>query len=149
MIASAQTLRILRPVSPFFERGKAFGYTYGLGPAGYDIRLSGGIVLQPGGFAKGAALEHFDMPDNLLGVVHDKSTWARQGICLQNTVIEPGWRGYLTLEITNHSEIYIQLLAGVPIAQVVFHLLDLPTDRPYNGKYQDQEQGPQEAKLEF
>ena len=34
-----------------------------------------------------------------MGIVHDKSTWARRGLVVQNTVIEPGWHGYLTIEV--------------------------------------------------
>jgi dCTP deaminase len=38
-----------------------------------------------------------------MGIVHDKSTWARRGLVVQNTVIEPGWHGYqTTIELTNH-----------------------------------------------
>lgn len=149
MIASAQTLRVLRPVDPFCERMKTQGMTYGVGPAGYDIRLAEGMVLEPGELKLGSTLERFNMPKGLLGVVHDKSTWARMGIAVQNTVIEPGWRGYLTLELTNHSRGYKQIMAGCPIAQVIFHYLDFPTDTPYAGKYQDQPEGAQEAKLDF
>ena len=43
------------------------------------------------------------MPSDVLGQVCDKSTWARRGVAVQNTIIEPGWRGYLTVELTNHS----------------------------------------------
>ena len=59
---------------------------------------------------------------------------------------EPGWRGYLTLEISHHGLRQIHLPAGCSIAQVVFHLLDAVTDEPYDGKYQDQAAGPQPAK---
>lgn len=149
MIASAQTLRKLQPVIPFMERTKAHGMTFGLGPAGYDIRIAEGMMLAPGEFRKAFSMERFVLPPILLGVVHDKSTWARMGICLQNTVIEPGWQGYLTLEITNHSTEYVQICHGAPIAQVVFHFLDEPTCIPYNGKYQDQPAEAVPAKLEF
>jgi dCTP deaminase len=88
------------------------------------------------------------MPNNVVGIVHDKSSLARQGIAVQNTVAEPGWRGYLTLEITNHYVNKILLLKGDAIAQVVFHFLDEPTELIYDGKYQDQQRGPQEARNE-
>jgi len=129
--------------------------TYGEGPAGYDVRLDLGTnidgssrtehSLWPGEFMLSATVEKFLMPKNVLGIVHDKSTWARQGIACQNTVIEPGWRGYLTLEITNHGRIPIKFESGMPIAQVVFHFVDQMTDG-YEGKYQDQEAGPQSAR---
>lgn len=102
--------------------------------------------LKPGEFALASAVEEFQMPDDLLGVVHDKSSWARRGLTLQNTVIEPGWRGFLTLELTNHGKDLLWLHRGVGICQVIFHVLDEPTYHPYNGKYQDQQAGPQEAR---
>ena len=148
MIASAQTLRKLLPVSPFCERTKFNGMTYGVGPAGYDLRIKEDVSLDPGGFVLASCLEEFSMPGNLLGVVHDKSTWARLGLCVQNTVIEPGWCGYLTIELTNHSKQQLHIKAGTPICQVVFHILDKPTEAPYNGKYQNQKEGVQEAILE-
>lgn len=156
MIASAQTLRKYQPLTPFVERQTAFGMTFGLGPAGYDIRIAENIDLWAGRFALASSMEEFMMPDNMLGIVHDKSTWARLGLCVQNTVIEPGWKGFLTLELTNHSNPStwdhargpLELKAGMPIAQIIFHILDQPTDSPYKGKYQNQKEGPQEAILE-
>lgn len=130
-------------------------FTYGCGPAGYDLRLDEVAgwppgrqmwPLDPGEFALASAVEEFQMPDDLLGVVHDKSSWARRGLALQNTVIEPGWRGFLTLELTNHGKDRLWLPRGVGICQVIFHLLDEPTYHPYEGKYQDQAAGPQEAR---
>lgn len=156
MIASAQTLRSLRPVEPFEERGVAGGMSFGLSAAGYDVRFhkadckegSMGYTLAPGEFTLASTLERFKMPTNLLGIVHDKSTWARAGLAVQNTVIEPGWEGYLTLELTNHGPGMLYFLKGMPIAQIVFHLLDHPTESPYDGKYQHQEAGPQHARYE-
>jgi dCTP deaminase len=148
MIASAQTLRGLRPVEPFEDRKVFEGMSYGLSSAGYDIRIAEDTHLAPGEFSLASSIERFWMPFSLLGIVHDKSTWARKGIAVQNTVIEPGWRGYLTLELTNHSDKYVFIKSGSPIAQVVFHLLDHPTEQPYQGKYQDQQAGPQHARSE-
>jgi dCTP deaminase len=145
MIASGKSIRNRQFITPFSERSKAFGMTYGLSPAGYDLRVGQSIVLYPGDFKLGSCLERMVMPNDLLGVVHDKSTWARQGLALQNTVIEPGWEGYLTIELTNHGRYRIVLEKGMPICQVVFHILDEPTDQPYRGKYQNQLEGPQEA----
>lgn len=149
MILAAQDIRVRQPLMPMFERTRTHGMTFGLGPAGYDIRIAQDRILLPFfGFRLASAIERFDMPDDVLGVVHDKSTWARRGITVQNTVIEPGWRGYLTLEITNHSWRLVRLRAGMPIAQVIFHRLSSPTVIPYAGKYQDQAAGPQPARIE-
>jgi dCTP deaminase len=154
----------MRIITPFSERTIIRGMSYGLSSSGYDIRVefAQGVrqlalasprsskLTWPVSFALAATIEHFKMPDNVLGIVHDKSTWARVGIAVQNTVIEPGWRGHLTLELTNHGDSDITICEGDPIAQVVFHWLDMPTEHPYpdTGKYQDQGRGPQQARLE-
>lgn len=87
------------------------------------------------------------MPNNLLGKVCDKSSWARRGLVVQNTVIEPGWHGYLTLELSNIGDEVISITRGTPIAQIVFHLLLEDTEQPYSGRYQNQDPGPQQARL--
>jgi dCTP deaminase len=153
-VLSGQTIRRLGIVTPFVERTSEGGVTHGVGPAGYDLRVNLGdefddgdeCVIGPGRFQLAATLEHFTMPDDVLGVIHDKSSWARRGLCVQNTVIEPGWRGYLTLELTNHGLEHLVLTQGGAIAQVIFHRLDETAEHPYDGKYQDQEAGPQGAR---
>lgn len=147
-VACNQTLWKLKPVFPMCERTKINGMTYGVGPAGIDLRIDGHAVIEPNGFKLASCIEYFKMPDNLLGVVHDKSTWARLGLCVQNTVIEPGWKGFLTIELTNHSRDVINIQDASPICQVVFHLLDKSTCQPYDGKYQNQSEGAQKAILE-
>lgn len=132
-------------VSPFHERTVLHGMTYGLGPHGYDVRLREELRLTQGCFKLGSTIEHFKMPNDVMAQVCDKSSLARQGVFVQNTIIEAGWRGYLTLEITYHGW-ELTLGAGCPIAQIVFMRLEEPTEQPYEGKYQDQEAGPQEAR---
>ena len=88
------------------------------------------VRIPPGGFTLASTLEEFDMPDDVLGIVHDKSTWARMGLAAQNTVIEPGWNGYLTLELTNHGDEEIFIDDGTPIVQIIFHMLDQPAEPP-------------------
>ncbi len=160
MILSAQSIRAARLLNPLHERTRLHGSTYGLGPAGYDLRLvlppaaagqeqcppDGVYNLQPGEFLLTAAEEWFDMPGDVLGIVHDKSSFARRGMSVFNTVIEPGWRGFLTLELVNLGREVIRLHAGQGIAQVIFHALDQRTEQPYEGKYQDQQWGPQAAR---
>lgn len=148
MILSAQSIAEVIPLTPIEPRTRAFGLTYGLGPAGYDIRIQQSLRLYPHEFRLASSYEQFRMPTNLLGIVHDKSTWARKGLCVQNTVIEPGWRGFLTLELTNHGRDIIDLQSRMPIAQIIFHLLDHDTSQPYEGKYQDQESGAHNAIFE-
>ncbi len=80
------------------------------------------------------------MPDYLVGVVHDKSTWARRGLSVFNTVLEPGWKGFLTLELVYHGRDRLHIPAGSGIAQVLFHeTMDYAS---YDGKYQNQADKP-------
>lgn len=153
-VLSAQTLRRIRPVEPFCERTTSYGLTFGCGPAGYDVRVAEHVHLHLDGLYLASTVERFAMPDDVLAVVHDKSTWARRGVLVQNTIVEPGWCGYLTLELTFHrladakdAPYDFVIEAGSPIAQIVFHRLDEPTDSPYRGRYQDQKSGPQPARL--
>lgn len=145
MVLSAQTIRVElgSRIRPFAERTVENGMTYGLSCAGYDLRIKDSVILQPGGFELVTTIERFDFPDDILGKLADKSSWARRGVAVQNTVFEPGWRGFPTLEVSNHGSAVVSILAGSPIAQMVFHRLDAPTDQPYgDGKYQDQPQVP-------
>ena len=128
--------------------------SYGCGAASYDIRLAEDIDLYEGLVTLASATERFIMPSDVCGVVHDKSSLARAGILVQNTFIDPGWRGYLTLEISYHQLTdspnitkSLKLTAGMPIAQIVFHRLDEITHRPYSGQYQDQQAGAQPSNL--
>lgn len=123
--------------------------TFGLGPCGYDVRIEfdkdGAIdhlTMPPGDFILTSTMEQIWMPRDLVATVHDKSSWARRGLSVQNTVIEPNWCGFLTLELHNQSHQHIYLERGMPIAQIMFHMLDEPTDLPYCGKYQMQKRGP-------
>jgi dCTP deaminase len=154
---------------PFSARTKLHGLSYGLSMAGYDIRIAETVTLGAGtgwrslwnaikhrvtgkgnltSFSLASSVEHFVMPKNVLGIVHDKSTHVREGITVQNTVVEPGWHGFLTLELTNESARDITILAGTPIAQIVLHLLSGVPDKIYDGKYQGQGAGPQAARYE-
>ena len=158
MILPAQTIRALcnppsflqqKPmVSPFTERGVFQGMSFGLSAAGYDIRVKQDIRLLPDKFILASAIEEFHFPNDILGVVHDKSSLARRGLSVFNTVIEPGWFGFLTLELRNQGDDIINLSAGAPIAQIIFHRLEAPTQLPYQGKYQGQADEPIPTLLE-
>jgi dCTP deaminase len=146
MIIPAQTLRKIKPVEPFYERTLHNGMSYGLGPAGYDVRVAENMTIAAGRFILASTIERFNIPTDVLAQVCDKSTWARRGLAVQNTIIEPGWRGHLTIELTNHGSVDVAIGAGDPIAQIIFFRLEEPTELPYSGKYQDQERGPQKAR---
>ncbi|AWY03411.1 dCTP deaminase [Escherichia phage phi G17] len=140
------------------------GVSYGLGEAGYDIRIKQDITfyrlfgLIPmvkvvdgkqishhlGKFALASAIEKFNMSPSCVAIVHDKSTWARRALSVFNTVIEPGWKGYLTLELVYHGRKKLHIPAGSGIAQVLFHLVQEPAT--YTGKYNNQENKPVAAR---
>lgn len=135
------------------------GTSFGLGEAGYDIRIKQEICFYAGDegrrvivqgksnlggrFTLASAKDEFQMPDDLVGIVHDKSTWARRGLSVFNTVVEPGWKGFLTLELVYHGEDELVIPAGSGIAQVIFHRTSQPAH--YNGKYQGQADEPVKA----
>lgn len=168
MVLNGKSLYNAAPIKNMLAgKETAHGTSYGLGEAGYDIRIKQsvvfsrrnksslmGVAIEPtveecvlfiqGRFALASAIEEFQMPYNLTGIVHDKSTWARRGLSVFNTVIEPGWSGFLTLELVYHGEDELIIPAGAGIAQVMFHML---SDRAaYNGKYQNQEDRPVPAR---
>ena len=104
--------------------------------------------VMPPCFALAHTVEDFAMPDNVSGQICDKSTYARMGVSCFNTFFDPGFRGNGTLELVNLSANVIVIRAGDPICQIVFNWLDVPTDRPYEGKYQDQPRAPVAAIME-
>lgn len=133
------------------------GVSHGLAEVGYDIRIKQDIrfsayngnrgptvwvdsIPYRGRFTIASAMEEFEMPLDLAGVVHDKSTWARNGLSVFNTVIEPGWKGFLTLELVYHGENGLHIPAGSGIAQVLFH--QAMVRAAYDGKYQNQADKP-------
>ena len=149
-ILSAQTIRAVhkqRPlITPFKQQYALNGFTGGLGPHGYDIRIAEDIWLFWGVTRLASSVEHFNMPDNLRGITLNKSSWRRRGLEVgAATILEAGWRGHLTLELTLLRPWPLFIRSGTPIAQVEFSFLDQPTDRPYRGKYQDQPPRPVSA----
>lgn len=136
-------------VWPYNERTVVRGKSFGVSHCGYDVRISLGekgdrIQLAPNSSILAVTYERIKMPNDLMAIVHDKSSWARMFVATQNTVLEPGWEGFITLEITTHSE-YVTIYDGDPIAQLIFHRLEKATQKPYTGKYQNQPNVPVEA----
>ncbi len=159
MIINGRHLLEAAPIKDMInDKMRQHGVSFGLSEAGYDIRIKqsiwfrpdGGVVVndkyQDGNFTLASAIEEFHMPSDLVGIVHDKSTWARQGLSVFNTVIEPSWRGHLTLELVYHGRNGLHIPAGAGIAQVIFH--QTSANAYYDGKYQNQADMPVSAKME-
>ena len=122
------------------------GVSHGMSEAGYDIRIAQDIVLHPfRRFRLASTMERFQMPTDMAAIIHDKSTWARRGLSVFNTVAEPGWQGWLTLELVYHRWGLLRIPAGAGIAQAVFHRIEHPADYGA-GKYQNQEDRPVAAR---
>lgn len=164
MVINKTRLLEMAPIKNMLgTKEKHNGCSHGLSEAGYDIRVKQTVIftpanplgyldigtaaikwmegetqygdVTPGNFTLASAIEEFDMPDNLVGIVHDKSTWARKRLSVFNTVIEPGWKGFLTLELVYHGHDKLIIPAGTGIAQVIFH--ELSSSASYDGKYQN------------
>jgi dCTP deaminase len=152
-VLSGKTVEKLKIMEPYCKRTRhSNGMTYGGGSSSYDCRIDVGpdnvtkqIVIRPGKFKLAATMEKFKMPKNVCGFVKDKSTYARMGLSVFNTFIDPGWEGYLTIEIANHGDSTITLTQGEPICQIVFMFTDEETEG-YEGKYQNQKRGAVPAK---
>tara|TARA_R110001606_G_scaffold57180_1_gene138223 strand:+ start:93 stop:539 length:447 start_codon:yes stop_codon:yes gene_type:complete len=143
MIINGKTLGHARPIVDMeYSKQQAHGTSYGLSEAGYDIRIKQSVWLHPfKRFALASTVERFQIPKYMAGIVHDKSTWARRGLSVFNTVIEPDWRGFLTLELVYHGWKPLRIPAGAGIAQVIFHRTEEIASYA-NGKYQDQADRP-------
>lgn len=161
-----------RPLlSPFVARqeGKP---SYGLGSYGYDLRLGrrmlvppadasvvldplqfpasrfraidadDGFELPPNSHVVAESVERFDVPDDVCGVCWGKSSYARCGLLVNVTPLEPGWRGILTLALANVSPLPIRLHVGQGIVQVIFFRGARPertyAEKEAGGAYQDQ-----------
>ena len=141
VINGQQLLRDKPIVNMETSKKRLHGVSYGLAEAGYDIRVKQDLYFDINKrFMLASTIEEFNMPSYLVGVVHDKSTWARQGLSVLNTIIEPGWKGFLTLELVYHGDKSLIIKAGSGIAQVLFH--ETFNDAIYSGKYQNQEDRP-------
>ncbi len=165
----AETSRLLEPFIPTSVRSGVI--SYGLGPYGYDLRLdktyrrpSGvhavldphqvedidfetvsedRIVIPPGHFILGRSLEYFRMPKKVLGLVFGKSTYARCGVLVNVTPLEPEWTGFLTIAIANCGSRPAAVHPLQGIAQVIFiESADLPVKsyKDLDGKYDGQDE---------
>lgn len=126
-------------ISPFTEdQHKHFG----LSGASYDVRIAQTVWVWPLFGRLACTMERFCLPGDVVAEVKDKSSLARSFVLVQNTFINSGWRGYLTLELTRDRPWPRRIKAGTPIAQIVFTWLDESTGLPYRGKYQNQGPAP-------
>ena len=103
------------------------------------------FMLHPGEFVLGSTLEHIELPDDLVARLEGKSSLGRVGLLIHSTAgyVDPGWKGHLTLELSNVANLPITLYQGMKIGQISYAQLSTAADRPYGSpglgsKYQGQ-----------
>ncbi len=158
-------------ISPFEDRLHREGVvSYGLSSYGYDARCSTEFkiftnvdsavvdpkafseksfvdrstdicVIPPNSFALARTVEYFKIPDDVLVICLGKSTYARCGIIVNVTPLEPGWEGHVTLEFSNTTPLPAKIYANEGVAQFIFLKGDSPCEVTYrsrSGKYMSQ-----------
>jgi dCTP deaminase len=98
-------------------------------------------IIPPNSFALARTVEYFRIPRNVLTVCLGKSTYARCGIIVNVTPLEPEWEGHVTLEFSNTTNLPARIYAGEGVAQMLFFESDEVCETSYKdrgGKYQGQ-----------
>jgi dCTP deaminase len=98
-------------------------------------------IIPPNSFALARTVEYFRIPRNVLTICLGKSTYARCGIIVNVTPLEPEWEGHVTLEFSNTTTLPAKVYANEGVAQVLFFESDEQCETSYRdrgGKYQGQ-----------
>jgi len=110
------------------------------------------FILHPGDFVLGTTTERVEIPDDLVAHVEGRSSLGRLAIVVHATagLCDPGYKGQITLELSNLGTAPVALSPGMRVSQLTFTELKSPADRPYGAergsKYQDQD-GPQASRI--
>jgi len=99
------------------------------------------IVLPANSFALARTVEYFKIPDDVLVICLGKSSYARCGIVVNVTPLEPGWEGHVTLEFSNTTPLPAKIYANEGVAQMLFYQSDEQCEMTYKqrgGKYMGQ-----------
>ncbi|MHB8625630.1 MAG: dCTP deaminase [Aggregatilineales bacterium] len=102
------------------------------------------FVLHPGSFVLAVTIERVELPDHIVARLEGRSSLGRLGIIVHATasIIDPGWRGRVVLELANHGLMPVALYPGIRVCSLTFEPLSTPADRPYwrkaQAKYVDQ-----------
>ena len=107
----------------------------------WDVKDVDVLVVPPNSFALASTIETFRIPRDVLAICVGKSTYARCGIIVNVTPLEPEWVGQVTLELSNTTSLPAKIYAGEGVAQLLFFQSDQPCETTYkdrDGKYQNQ-----------
>lgn len=100
------------------------------------------FIVPPYSFALGKTYEYYKIPEDIFVICLGKSTYARCGLIVNVTPLEPGWEGYVTLEFSNTTPFPIKLYPNEGICQFIFFQGDEPCEHSYKdkkGKYMYQQ----------
>jgi len=120
------------------EKGEKL-ISYGVSSFGYDVRCANEFKVFTN--IHSATVEYFRIPRNVLTICLGKSTYARCGIIVNVTPLEPEWEGHVTLEFSNTTNLPAKIYAGEGVAQMIFFESDEACEVSYKdrgGKYQGQ-----------
>jgi dCTP deaminase len=94
------------------------------------------FILHPGEFVLGQTLEWVELPDDLVARLEGRSSLGRLGLLIHSTAgyVDPGWKGNLTLELSNVANLPIALYSGMKIGQISFFEMSSPVERPYGSR---------------
>lgn len=102
----------------------------------YELPFRSAFLLHPGALALVPTLEWVTVPSDLMGEVTARSSWAREGLSIATaTLIEPGYKGIVTLELANLGEIPMKLYPGLQLAQISFTTVEGQARRPDKGQF--------------
>lgn len=106
-----------------------------------DVQGQGHVLIPPNSFALTRSLEYIRMPNDVLGLCIGKSTYARCGIIVNVTPLQPEWEGSLIIEISNTTPLPAKIYAGEGIAEILFFKSDSLAENSYkdlSGAYSHQ-----------
>lgn len=116
-------------IEPFAEES--------LQPSSYDLRSAEDIVLKKGALTLVPTMEFVSLPADLCATLWGRSSFGRKGVVLGAGYIDPGFRGNLTLCMTNLGPEDIQITKGMRVIQMLIHPVEGEVENAYNGNYQD------------
>jgi dCTP deaminase len=110
-----------------------------------EIHDDSPFILHPGEFVLGSTVESVALPEDIVARLEGKSSLGRIGLLIHSTAgyVDPGWKGHLTLELSNVANLPVTLYYGMKIGQISFLYLTTPAENPYGSpalgsKYQGQ-----------
>jgi dCTP deaminase len=101
-----------------------------------EVKDDDPFILHPGEFVLGSTLERVALPDDMVARLEGKSSLGRLGLLIHSTAgyVDPGWDGYLTLELSNVANLPITIYPGMKIGQISFFRLTTAAEVPYGSK---------------